>query len=53
MANHIRVLTEIIFSYLVVFYFGVKIDVSLTKLLITVGVTALHDMLYHVILARR
>ncbi len=40
MANHIRVLTEIIFSYLVVFYFGVKIDVSLTKLLITVGVAA-------------
>ena len=33
MANHIRVITAIIFSQLLVLYFGFRMDVSLTELL--------------------
>ena len=53
MANHIRVFTAIIFSQLVVFYFGIQMDVSLTELLLTVGVASLFEMIYHVVLARK
>ena len=38
MANHIRVFTAIVFSQLVVLYFGFRMDVSLTELLTTVVV---------------
>ena len=37
-ANHIRVITVIIFSQLVVLYFGFRMDVSLTELLTTVAI---------------
>lgn len=53
MANHIRVFTAIIFSQLVVFYFGLQMDVSLTEILLTVGVASLLEMIYHVLLARK
>lgn len=53
MVNHIRVLTAIIFSQLVVFYFGLQMDVSLTEILLTVGVVSLLEMIYHVVLARK
>ena len=53
MANHIRVFTAIIFSQLVVFYFGLQMDVPLTELLLTVGVASLLEMIYHVVLARK
>lgn len=53
MANHIRVFTAIIFSQLVVFYFGLQMDVSLIELLLTVGVVSLLEMIYHVVLARK
>ena len=53
MANHIRVFTAIIFSQLVVFYFGLQMDVSLTEILLTVGVASLFEMIYHVVLARK
>ena len=53
MVNHIRVFTAIIFSQLVVFYFGLQMDVSLTEILLTVGVASLLEMIYHVVLARK
>ena len=53
MANHIRVFTAIIFSQLVVFYFGLQMDVSLSELILTVGATSLLEMIYHVVLARK
>lgn len=53
MANHIRVFTTIIFSQLVVLYFGFRMDVSLTKLLITVVVASLVEIIYHVKLVRK
>lgn len=53
MANHIRVFTAIIVSQLVVFYFGLQMDVPLTELLLTVGVASLLEMIYHVVLARK
>ena len=53
MANHIRVFTAIIFSQLVVFYFGLRMDVSLTKLLTTVTVASLVEIIYHVRLVRK
>ena len=53
MANHIRVFTAIIFSQLVVLYFGFRMDVSLTKLLITVVVASLVKIIYHVKLVRK
>lgn len=51
--NHIRVFTAIIFSQLVVLYFGFRMDVSLTKLLITVVVASLVEIIYHVKLVRK
>ena len=36
-ANHIRVITAIVFSQLVVLYFGFRMDVSLTGLLTKIG----------------
>ena len=53
MANHIRVFTAIFFSQLVVFYFGLQMDVPLTELLLTVGVASLLEIIYHVLLARK
>ena len=53
MVNHIRVFTAIIFSQLVVFYLGLQMDVSLTEILLTVGVASLFEMIYHVVLARK
>lgn len=53
MANHIRVFTAIIFSQLVVFYFGLQMDISWTEILLTVGVASLFEMIYHVVLARK
>ena len=53
MANHIRVITAIIFSQLVVLYFGFRMDVSLTGLLTTVAVASLVEIIYHVRLVRK
>ena len=53
MANHIRVITAIIFSQLVVLYFGFRMDVSLTGLLTTVAVASLVEIIYHVKLVRK
>ena len=53
MANHIRVFTAIIFSQLVVFYFGLQMDVSLSELIFTVGVASLLEIIYHVRLVRK
>ena len=53
MTNHIRVITAIIFSQLVVLYFGFRMDVSLTGLLTTVAVASLVEIIYHVKLVRK
>ena len=53
MANHIRVITAIVFSQLVVLYFGFRMDVSLTGLLTTVAVASLVEIIYHVKIGRR
>ena len=53
MANHIRVFTAIIFSQLVVFYFGLQMDVSLSELILTVVVASLVEIIYHVRLVRK
>ena len=53
MGNHIRVFTAIVFSQLVVLYFGFRMDVSLTELLITVAVASLVEIIYHVRLVRK
>ena len=53
MANHIRVFTAIIFSQLVVFYFGLQMDVSLSELILTVVVASLVEIIYHVWLVRK
>lgn len=53
MANHIRVITAIVFSQLVVLYFGFRMDVSLTGLLTTVAVASLVEIIYHVRLVRK
>ena len=52
-ANHIRVITAIIFSQLLVLYFGFRMDVSLTELLTTVTVASLVEIIYHVRLVRK
>ena len=52
-ANHIRVITAIVFSQLVVLYFGFRMDVSLTELLTTVAVASLVEIIYHVKLVRK
>lgn len=52
-ANHIRVITAIVFSQLVVLYFGFRMDVSLTGLLTTVAVASLVEIIYHVKLVRK
>ena len=51
-ANHIRVITAIVFSQLVVLYFGFRMDVSLTELT-TVAVASLVEIIYHVKLVRK
>lgn len=48
MANHIRIFTAIIFSQLVVLYFGLQMDVSLSELILTVVVASLVEIIYHV-----
>ena len=53
MANHIRVITAIIFSQLLVLYFGFRMDVSLTELLTTVAVASLVEIIYHVKFVRK
>ena len=53
MANHIRIFTAIIFSQLVVFYFGLQMDVSLSELILTVVVVTLVEIIYHVKLVRK
>lgn len=53
MGNHIRVFTAIIFSQLVVFYFGLQMNVSLSELIFTVGVASLLEIIYHVRLVRK
>ena len=53
MANHIRVITAIVFSQLLVLYFGFRMDVSLTELLTTVAVAFLIEIIYHVKLVRK
>ena len=53
MSNHIRVITAIIFSQLVVLYFGFRMDVSLTELLTTVAVASLVEIIYHVKFVRK
>ena len=53
MANHIRVITAIVFSQLVVFYFGLQMNVSLSELIFTVGVASLLEIIYHVRLVRK
>lgn len=53
MANHIRVFTAIIFSQLLVLYFGFRMDVSLTELLTTVVVASLVEIIYHVKFVRK
>ena len=45
MTNHIRVITAIVFSQLVVLYFGFRMDVSLTGLLTTVAVASLVEII--------
>ena len=45
MANHIRVFTAIIFSQLVVFYFGLQMDVSLSELILTVVMASLVEII--------
>ena len=52
-ANHVRVFTAIVFSQLVVLYFGFRMDVSLTELLTTVAVAFLIEIIYHVKLVRK
>ena len=52
-ANHIRVITAIVFSQLVVFYFGLQMDVSLSELILTVVVASLVEIIYHVRLVRK
>ena len=52
-ANHIRVITAIVFSQLVVLYFGFRMDISLTGLLTTVAVASLVEIIYHVRLVRK
>ena len=52
-ANHIRVITAIVFSQLVVLYFGFRMDVSLTELLTTVAVASLVEIIYHVKFVRK
>lgn len=52
-ANHIRVITAIVFSQLVVFYFGLQMNVSLSELIFTVGVASLLEIIYHVRLVRK
>lgn len=44
-ANHIRVITVIMFSQLLVLYFGFRMDVSLTELLTTVAVASLVEII--------
>lgn len=53
MANHIRVFTAIVFSQLVVLYFGFQMDVSLSELILTVVVASLVEIIYHVKLVRK
>ena len=53
MSNHIRVITAIVFSQLVVLFFGFRMDVSLTGLLTTVAVASLVEIIYHVKLVRK
>lgn len=53
MANHIRIFTAIVFSQLVVFYFGLQMDVSLSELILTVVVASLVEIIYHVKLVRK
>ena len=53
MSNHIRVITAIVFSQLVVLYFGFRMDVSLIELLTTVAVASLVEIIYHVKLVRK
>ena len=53
MANHIRIFTAIIFSQLVVLYFGLQMDVSLSELILTVVVVTLVEIIYHVKLVRK
>ena len=53
MTNHIRVITAIVFSQLVVLYFGFRMDVSLIELLTTVAVASLVEIIYHVKLVRK
>ena len=53
MTNHVRVFTAIVFSQLVVLYFGFRMDVSLTGLLTTVAVASLVEIIYHVKLVRK
>ena len=53
MANHIRVITAIVFSQLVIIFFGFRMDVSLTELLTTVVVASLVEIIYHVKLVRK
>ena len=52
-ANHIRVITAIVFSQLVIIFFGFRMDVSLTELLTTVAVASLVEIIYHVKLVRK
>ena len=52
-ANHIRVITVIMFSQLLVLYFGFRMDVSLTELLTTVAVASLVEIIYHVKFVRK
>ena len=51
--NHVRVFTAIVFSQLVVLYFGFRMDVSLTELLTTVAAASLVEIIYHVKLVRK
>ena len=53
MTNHVRVFTAIVFSQLVVLYFGFRMDVSLTELLTTVAAASLVEIIYHVKLVRK
>ena len=53
MTNHVRVFTAIVFSQLVIIYFGFRMDVSLTGLLTTVAVASLVEIIYHVKLVRK
>lgn len=53
MANHIRVITAIVFSQLVIIYFSFRMDVTLTGLLTTVAVASLVEIIYHVKLVHK